>query len=71
MTAFSRSARRIAALAEAESIGEDHLFEALQYRSLDRAVWMQGRNATGGHDPRSAASPNNAGMWSKLGQMPR
>jgi hypothetical protein len=27
-------------LAEAEDIGEDHLLEALQYRSLDRSVWM-------------------------------
>jgi magnesium chelatase family protein len=33
-------ARTIADLSEAESIGEDHLLEALQYRNLDRSVWM-------------------------------
>lgn len=33
-------ARTIADMAGVESIGEDHLLEAIQYRSLDRSVWM-------------------------------
>ncbi|MBJ7260123.1 MAG: hypothetical protein JHD33_11350 [Chthoniobacterales bacterium] len=33
-------ARTIAGLAGAESMGEDHLLEALPYRSLDRSVRM-------------------------------
>ena len=33
-------ARTIADLADAENIAEDHLLEALQYRNLDRSVWM-------------------------------
>lgn len=32
--------RTIADLAGVESIGEDHLLEALQYRTLDRSLWM-------------------------------
>lgn len=33
-------ARTIADMADSESIAEDHLLEALQYRNLDRSVWM-------------------------------
>ena len=33
-------ARTIADMAGADNIGEDHLLEAIQYRSLDRSVWM-------------------------------
>lgn len=33
-------ARTIADLAGADSIGEDHLMEAIQYRTLDRSLWM-------------------------------
>jgi magnesium chelatase family protein len=33
-------ARTIADLASADSIGEDHLMEAIQYRTLDRSLWM-------------------------------
>lgn len=32
--------RTIADLAGAETIGEEDLLEALQYRSLDRSVWL-------------------------------
>ncbi len=33
-------ARTIADLAGADSIGEEHLMEAIQYRTLDRSLWM-------------------------------
>jgi magnesium chelatase family protein len=33
-------ARTIADLAEAGNIEEDHLVEAIQYRTLDRSLWM-------------------------------
>ena len=33
-------ARTIADLADADSIGEEHLLEAIQYRTLDRSLWM-------------------------------
>jgi magnesium chelatase family protein len=32
-------ARTIADMAESDTIGEDHLLEAIQYRTLDRSVW--------------------------------
>lgn len=33
-------ARTIADMADSDAIAEDHLLEALQYRNLDRSVWM-------------------------------
>ena len=34
-----RVARTIADLAGAQTIAREHLFEAIQYRALDRAQW--------------------------------
>jgi len=33
-------ARTIADLADSANIEEDHLMEAIQYRTLDRSLWM-------------------------------
>ena len=33
-------ARTIADMADSETVQEDHLFEAVQYRTLDRTMWV-------------------------------